>query len=191
MKKNVLTAGIIVFVLTAVMIVSAGCGSSNPAPTSTDAQCTTLGVTTGATTNKWAPGFFSAVTITATSTFTMNSFGVKMTGAASNYFAAAIYTDAAGVPGYLMGATGITPDTGGWISVPASPVKIVPGTTYWLVVIGSVNGPCNNNTDNHADTQYVSYAWASFLSTGFPNDLSGESWAGNATHALINVSSCE
>jgi hypothetical protein len=80
-----------------------------------------------------------------------------------------LYTNAGGHPGSLLSTGSLSsPQAGAWDTAAVAPVQVVPGTTYWLVVLGRggtlryrdrVRGPCKAETSAQTKLGALTAVW--------------------------------
>jgi hypothetical protein len=81
----------------------------------------------------------------------------------------ALYTNANGHPGSLLSAGSLSsPQAGAWDTATVAPIQVEPGTTYWLVVLGTggtlryrvrARGPCKAETSAQANLLALTAVW--------------------------------
>ncbi|MEI7542473.1 MAG: choice-of-anchor R domain-containing protein [bacterium] len=168
MKSNLL---VMVFVVIVLLIMSMiGCTKST---TSLAAVPTVCGFIAGHNANDETThatnGILLGVSFTASTNLSLKSISAKFDNAGS--FALGVYSDSAGLPGTLLGQTLEQQSVIGWNSVTLTPISIISGTKYWLVV-----GAPGASIYLSAVAVYSSIKMGSFYSALLPTNPTPADW---------------
>ncbi len=173
-------------------VISCGNNSSPSAvPMQPSQACDFIGNTSDAATSNWTTGYYVATSYTVSASMKIKTLAAYFRpGYAEGHCAMAIYSNSAtNVPGYLLTKTNIIENKEGWVKTAVPEITLNAGSTYWIVFMGELRGPTYYSTGYSSLNSTVS--WSSFLTTGFPLDLSTKTWTiYNSAKQLHYASSC-